>query len=205
MTATDTKTRFLPWVIVGVAAVYLLSAVGRMNPPSKPFDLDAFARLPVVDGGRVKPLDTVARVSLRMISQKETVEDGEGREQPAIKWYLEVVSAGVNDQEGPAWEYRVFRVDNEQLLNQLGLKVREGLRYSPKEIAPALEDPDKFPKWLEAAQRRKERKQPLDLFDAKVLELDERVQLLASLRLGVSPLVLPPDGTGREETHVCMS
>ena len=30
MTATDSKLRFLPWVVLGVAVVYLLS---RITPP----------------------------------------------------------------------------------------------------------------------------------------------------------------------------
>ena len=53
---------WLPWVILTVSGVYLLSVFGRMSPPKEPANLNDFSRVPVVDTGRVKPLDTVARV-----------------------------------------------------------------------------------------------------------------------------------------------
>lgn len=61
--------------------------------PSKPrdgFDLDAAGRIPVMHQGRVKPLDTVARSTLLMLSGKQQVKLESGDKQPAIEWLLDV-------------------------------------------------------------------------------------------------------------------
>ena len=41
------------------------------------FDLEALRRLPVLDGGRVKPLDTWVRTALRVISNREQFDDAD--------------------------------------------------------------------------------------------------------------------------------
>jgi hypothetical protein len=62
--------RLLPWGVVGLGSLMLLgAAMPRSNPGS--MDVKGAGRLPVVDGGRTKPLDTVARVYLRKISAGE--------------------------------------------------------------------------------------------------------------------------------------
>jgi hypothetical protein len=111
--------RIFPWVIVGIGLVYLVAA---MMPPSDdgPMRLHDFAALPVVDGGRVKPIDTVARVSLMVISGRQTFRDKNDREQPAVRWLLDVMSAG-DPYTGPGAEHKVFRIDNDQVLNLLRL------------------------------------------------------------------------------------
>lgn len=54
------------------------------------FDLDAAGRIPVMHQGRVKPLDTVARSTLLMLSGKQQVRLESGDKQPAIEWLLDV-------------------------------------------------------------------------------------------------------------------
>jgi ABC-type transport system involved in cytochrome c biogenesis permease subunit len=191
MTATDSKMRYLPWVVIGVAVLYLFSAVGRSGLPSAPLDLRSAAELPVVDGGRVKPLDSVARVYLRLISQKETVTY-EKEEIPAIQWFLDVASS-VTDEEvkGKAANYQVFRIENEELLNKLGLKVREGFRYSYAELDRSI---PKIQRWATDVERRKNQGKPIDLSDAKALELAERIDHFMKLASGRVPMMLPPDG-----------
>ena len=84
--------------------------------------LDEFGRLPVVYEGRVKPLDTVARNMLRYLSGKQTYVDKDGKTQPAIKWFLDV-AAGDEDSR----KDKVFRIENIEVLEMLGLKRRAGL------------------------------------------------------------------------------
>jgi hypothetical protein len=55
--------KFVPWTI---SLLLLLWAVSRMMPPGeKPgLDVPRFGSLPVLVGGRVMPMDSLARVSL---------------------------------------------------------------------------------------------------------------------------------------------
>ncbi|MDB5311109.1 MAG: ccsA [Gemmataceae bacterium] len=175
-------TWLIPCTMTAVAALYLLSVYGRMKPKDQ-FDLDGFARIPVLEGGRVKPLDTVARVYLRSISGKSVFEDANGDEQPAIRWYLDTLGAKPADKSDPAWSHRIIRVDNEQVLAELKLTVREGLRYSVNE----LRDRDQFQvidSKAKAARAKKMAGKPLDLTETKMLELAERLSLVMHVAQG---------------------
>ena len=183
---------FLPWVILAIISLYLLSAVMRMNPPQTPYNLDAFAKIPVVEGGRVKPLETFARVQLRQISHRETFIDIDGNTQPAIRWYLDVIAGGMN---GKASEYKVFRIENDQLLAELKLKPREGLRYSYSEFAERLE---MLGMQIQSAAVRRQEKKPLEKYEEKLLELRERVITVQSLETLAEPLMVPPQSAGEE-------
>ena len=50
----------------------------------------AFGRLPVIDGGRCKPLDTAARMNLMVLTHRQQFYNPETQNQhyPATKWYL---------------------------------------------------------------------------------------------------------------------
>ena len=91
-------------VILGVGLFYLAFMFWFMNRTDLrqrwgTFDLDNYAALPVQDGGRFKPMDTVARISLMLISGKQTFLDEKGNRQPAIRWLLDVdVRAGIPGQ-----------------------------------------------------------------------------------------------------------
>jgi ABC-type transport system involved in cytochrome c biogenesis permease subunit len=200
--AARPKGWWLPWVVLGIAAVYLLKSVGQMNPPSQPFDLAAFAQIPVADAGRVKPLETVARVDLRAVSQQEVFEDENGKEQPAILWYLDALAGGSAERHGRVWKYRVFQIANDQLVNDLKLERRPGHRYSLEELGPRI---DVLREKAAAAQKKQRANKPLDTYEVKVLELAQRVELFINMsqaRLnrerGVGALLLPPQNQGEE-------
>ena len=67
--------RNLPWVAISAVMLYLLSVYGRMAPEKQPYNLDAFSQISVLEGGRVKPLDSVARVYLRSLSGDNVAGD----------------------------------------------------------------------------------------------------------------------------------
>ena len=71
-------TRIIPATVVGVAASYLL--VLMVPPAAEPgqLPLEQVASVNVVEGGRIKPLDTVARTSLMIISKRQTFTDTKG-------------------------------------------------------------------------------------------------------------------------------
>ena len=128
-------------------AVVLVSLAGplAMSIPSSPRegkpDLDGFGRLPVVYEGRAKPLDTVARTTLRAISGSETVIDPDDPEKKkrvsAIVWLLDVLS------NNPKFEkYEIIRIRHPDATQALDLPKRSGWRYSVEEILSAVAEPD---------------------------------------------------------------
>ena len=82
-------TKLVPWIACGLA---LVGALVALVPPGKPrgFDVDAFARLPVLEGGRVKPVDSVARNSLLMIRGQQSFRHG-GYTVGADEWLLDLL------------------------------------------------------------------------------------------------------------------
>jgi ABC-type transport system involved in cytochrome c biogenesis permease subunit len=124
--------KHLPWV-AGVAA--LLAVAAAAIPPAKVdgFDLDAFARLPVLEGGRVKPLDTVARNTLLMIRGQQEFRH-EGRKISAAEWMAEMVfRPQVADQ------MKVFVINNPEVLGLLGQKQTSDRYYSFATILPHID------------------------------------------------------------------
>ncbi len=124
--------------VLGPAIAGLLVAgyfAGKAKTPAdEPGQLavQRFGSLPVAEGGRVKPIDTLARQTLQAISAlQEVKEDADDRDGlPAIEWLLDTVSG----RKG--WDkHRVFRIENLELLDALGLKPRKGFyRYSYAEL-----------------------------------------------------------------------
>src|SRR5690349_13781546 len=89
MKKMEKRLRFLPRAVLGLAVLYWLA--GFIPPKSElPIDVNGFAQLPALNGGRVKPLDTIARTSLLVLSGKQTLSIENGRK-PAIEWLMDVM------------------------------------------------------------------------------------------------------------------
>jgi ABC-type transport system involved in cytochrome c biogenesis permease subunit len=194
--------RVLPWGTAGLGVLMLLGAAAPRSNPGK-LDLATTARLTVVDGGRVKPLDTVARVYLRKISAREQFEGADGKMRPAIEWLMDAMASP--NGRGPAFEHRVIRIENDQVLTLLGLERREGYRYSLKEVAPKI---DVLQIAVDKVRPREGAPKPpadaqvdrlfesgdRDVFSGQVLETAERIDIYTKLCNRMIPLVLPPAG-----------
>ncbi|MBX9582801.1 MAG: cytochrome c biogenesis protein CcsA [Gemmataceae bacterium] len=189
------KTPFekvLPWAAVGLSVLLLGgAALSALGGGGGAFDLAAAGRLPVVEGGRVKPLDSVARVNLRVISNGESFADG-GRSYPAMRWFLDTAAAAPADpgdlpDPGPAGKYRVFRIESDQVRKLLGLPAREGLRYSFDEVRGKARE---FEAAVQKARAKPDKDR--DIFDNKVLDLKRQTAAYMEVLLRAGPLVLPP-------------
>jgi len=110
--------RFLPWIIFAVAAG---SIAANWLPPKTAkdkFDFAKFGKIPDLVGGRVKPLDTVARNSLLIIHGKQELRLEGGRRLSAMQWLTDVLfNAPVADQ------YPVFVVQNAEVLGLFGSEI----------------------------------------------------------------------------------
>ena len=192
-------------VPVTVACVFALFFAGRMRTPAPSadgFDLYAFGQLPVLEKGRVKPLDSLARNALRAISNKETYKDKDGKTQPAIRWFLDVVTDRPDDfkdlahSQPIARSLAVFRIENSEVLQLFGLERREGFRYSVKELMNKIGD---FEKQTEEAQKlARESASKLSTFQRKLVELDGRIRTFTLMKAAFEPLDLPPVPTEAE-------
>jgi ABC-type transport system involved in cytochrome c biogenesis permease subunit len=169
-----------PLAIVVLCGLWLLSKAYTPGPRVGELDLDAFGRLPVMYEGRIKPLDTLARNSLRIVSDRQDFKDENGATQPATRWLLDVIT-----DSAAAEKHRVFRIQNLELLDTLGLERRQGFRYAIDEFAPKLEV---FGEQVRQARQTEPAKR--GLYEKKVLELDQKFNQYIMLREAFRPAPL---------------
>ncbi len=161
--------------IIGTIGIAAAMQVYTAMPPrvaTGSFDYESFGKLLVQDGGRIKPLDTAARVALTVINHRQSCRDTKGRVIPPVQWLLEVMSLNAGSLDSEIAKTRLFRIDNIQVVQQLGLENRIGSwRYSFAELAP------KF-KLIEAEGRRAEAvdKKKRSLADQRILELGKHLE-----------------------------
>ncbi len=189
-------TRYVPWFVAGFGVLYFTIAALPKRDSADALHLHEFGRLPVVDRGRVKPLDTMARVTLMSISSRQTYQDESGRSQPAIKWLLEVMTSNplFGQRASKAEEFKVFRIENDQVLSMLGLRERPGsYRYALKEFGHKREEIMELAERIVDKEARKR-----DLFDTKLLQLAEQLQMFLNIQNWMSPYAVPPEAKGQD-------
>ena len=119
-------------IVVGFLAFAL--AWPMLKPLVRPDDsaLAALGRIPVLEGGRVKPLDSVARSNLLILRGKQSASTAEGRIS-AMEWLAELI---FNREAANALE--VIRIDNPEILGMMGLEVGTRKYFSYRELEPYL-------------------------------------------------------------------
>jgi hypothetical protein len=171
-----------------------------------------------MNGGRVEPLDSVARNSLLAIREKQSLNL-----EPWKAWnqHPKIISATewlANMMMNPAVanDWPVFRVDNPDLLSLLKLgekdpaKHLDGKHYSWNQLQPALADFDK-------ESERVQRKEAADrtAYENAVAKMHERLTLYAQLESALQPAdaadwpaelaayeKLMPDGIAAVQAHM---
>jgi ABC-type transport system involved in cytochrome c biogenesis permease subunit len=159
------------------------------TPPShgrwSPETIDVFARLPVQDGGRVKPLSTFAGFALLSLNGKRSVKTPDGAVLSPTEWMMDCVFF-----PEAATHYECFVLDDVRALDAIGLehegKERRG-RYSYLDLEPAR------PKLFELAQQysaidAKER----DAVQGQVLNLAHNVMQFETIATLLMPLARVP-------------
>ncbi|MGE3780307.1 MAG: cytochrome c biogenesis protein CcsA, partial [Pirellulaceae bacterium] len=182
-----------PLTVVGFFVTVLIGSLWPRSPRADGMDVRAFGKLPVIADGRVKPFDTLARNTLRVISNRETFRDADGRSQPAVRWLLDVIT-----RPDVAESHRVFRIDNLEVLDTLGLKRRAGNLYSVAEMRPKVEE---FEKQVAQAQEDSRTKgaENLTTYQRKLLELDRRIRAYTRLAAAFQPPRFPPLESGDKD------
>ncbi len=185
----------IPAAVVGLVVLFAASKAMPRKLDEADMDLVTFGKTPVVFEGRVKPIDTLARNALQRISNKQELitvdEEGNEERQPAVRWLLDVMS-----QADVAEKHPVFRIENFDVLQRLGLEPRKGYRYALAEFRDKVFDNyaynDKF-----SAEVRKLREvakadaTQLTTYERKFLELDTRLSQYRRLADSFRPLPFP--------------
>jgi len=223
MNATNLK-KYMPYLAALIALAYFgfyaYTARPRKSAPAGEFDYYNFGRIPVIDGGRQKPIDTVARSTLMIITHRQSFYDYDEKKptrHAATKWLLDVLITPPTSGEmfpevlfvnrgadQPSWSHKVFRIENDELLRMLNLEMRDGLRYSFNEIVFDAQGAvrQQFRVYLLELRRAKQKDaKNHDLLESKVVELYDHLQLMNRLSAHMAPLVIPnADGTDQWKT-----
>ncbi len=170
---TATLEKYFPLLVVLVLGGYLFSKAAPAKPSAGGVDYAAIGRLPVLEGGRVMPFDALARTALQSISGLTEVKNEHGDVvASAVEWLAQVFD-NPDAHGGKAAEYKIFRIEHDQVLGVLELPRRPGFyRYSLKEIQ---EKEQKLLQEVRKSMRKREEQKPLDLYDAKLEELSRKV------------------------------
>ena len=201
-----------------LAAILLLTVIVAPSfaedPAGPSFNYRAWRYLPVQDGGRRKPLDTLAWETFRTLSNRASfIHPETGRKLDATAWYLALVfewkgwderttSHGRQEMDSPraqesdAWDNTALvRLESLELERALG--IAEGQKFiSPEELGqstfrdPATKKQFPFLYWAEMLEQKGERN--LTPLERKGYELAGRLMLYRDLRAGrrweVAPL-----------------
>ncbi len=163
-----------------IALIYLLSGL-RSSDKSDTFHFEALGRIPVQSEGRIKPLDSLARVSLLLIHERQSFE-AEEKSLPAIEWLAEVIFTP--DRAAQRKVITIHHPDLVALLAPEGGQERK--HFSLDEIHPNL--PKLAEQSRQASQIEAQLRNP---YQREVIEIANAVGQLTQLQ---SLLQLPETG-----------
>ena len=121
-------------IVYGIATLMILGGL-RSSKVDSDFDLVAFAELPVQVGGRIKPLDSVARNTLLILSGRQKVVTDEGLTLSPIEWFIDLTM-----RPEVADTYPIFKIEFPDDLGLVGLAEQGQRYYSFNELLPFSEE-----------------------------------------------------------------
>jgi ABC-type transport system involved in cytochrome c biogenesis permease subunit len=174
---TRTKLAFWGALVLGVAG-----ALAALRPASgvRGFDVSGFGEVPVLEGGRVKPVDSIARNTLLMIRGQqsfrfeETGPDGETskREIGADEWLLDVLFRPELADRQP-----IFVINDPDVLGLAGIRQPDSRYFSFSQLAPAIPEIQKQAMAAEAVDAKLRSR-----FQAAIVNLFDRMYLYHRLK-----------------------
>ena len=124
------KKRLLFWIGPAIALLWVVS-----NLVTRPDveGLSEFARLPVLEGGRIKPLDTVGRTSLMILHGRQTLRLADGNIVPPSRWLAEALFNAPLADSRP-----LFAINNPEVLSLFGFEQSGRKYFSFSQLEPSL-------------------------------------------------------------------
>jgi ABC-type transport system involved in cytochrome c biogenesis permease subunit len=169
--------RFIPAIVFGFALLWIAASFRPPKSASEDVDLAKFGKIPVLVGGRVKPLDTVARNSLLIIHGKQTLRLVNEKQIAALHWLTDTLfNAPVADQ------YLVFVIQNAEVLGLFGWEQSDRKYFSFAELTPFLKQIDE-----QGGQSEKLESVQRSAYQNAILNLRNALVLYQHLKNGVQP------------------
>jgi ABC-type transport system involved in cytochrome c biogenesis permease subunit len=180
--------RFLPWILCLVCALW---AVSKMVPTRQTpgLDVDGFGQLPVLLGGRVMPMDTLARVSLSAMNHHGIYDSGDGKKQagPQSQWLLETFAMPEHADLAKVFEIKALP----GVLSLFSSSEATGgfLHYSFQDLRPF------FPKIEEQANQASQTgAESRDEFQREIIKLRDGLRRYIQLKNTIQPEDSPDFG-----------
>ncbi len=135
-----------------VALIVLLVGWRHFKPlgESSAFDLTGFSELPVQVGGRIKPLDSVARNALLVLSSRQKVETVDGRTLSPIEWFADLTMRPELSDTHP-----VFKIEFPDDLGIAGLAKPGERYYAYNELLPHFAEIQRLHKEIEPEPKKR--------------------------------------------------
>jgi len=159
-----------PLLIPGAFLLYLIALL-HLPQPRADFDLNTFGALPILSGGRIKPMDTMARTALLMLRGKQTFHQ-EDHSLSAIEWLLDVLY-----RPAKADTYSVFQIDDPDVLGLLSIEQGNQRYFSFNELKTHLALIDN-----QATQAEANKPDQQDRFQRAIISLRQRLVLYQKLQ-----------------------
>jgi ABC-type transport system involved in cytochrome c biogenesis permease subunit len=130
---TRTKLAYWAALLLGLAG-----ALAALRPAGavRGFDVSGFGEVPVLEGGRVKPVDSIARNTLLMIRGQQSFrfeEDGAKRTVGADEWLLDVLFRPQVADRQP-----VFVINDPDVLGLAGIRQPDTRYFTWSQLAPSI-------------------------------------------------------------------
>ncbi len=174
-------TVVLPAIMASLALMFIGMLFQPPSQSSKSYDFNGFGVLPIMYEGRIQPLDSVARNSLRAISGRESISMPDGKTISAIQWLLETIAVPET-----ADGYKVVRIDHTD--------VKSALQLDPAEKFFSLVDlkakGQVFDQQFQQASQTDAHSR--NDYQRKIMELAERLKLYVGLTQPGGLLLAPP-------------
>ncbi len=153
-------------ILVILSAFIVMTPVLAQEGPKKLRSYELLARIPVLDNGRIKPMDTFARNLLLQFSGKDTYE-----RKPAIEWVAKLLFASELIKDD-----KIFLINNPDIATALGMEVSSHRRYSLSQLQHA------GPKLVELADvaRHIEQKQR-SIVEEEIIRVHDNAEYCAAL------------------------
>lgn len=169
--------RFLPLIVLALGALYLASTL--VEPKNKAgYNLTDFGRVPVLVGGRIKPLDTVARTSILSIRGSQYIATPDGKSITPDAWLADVFF-----NPAKADTYKIFLIENHEVVDLLKLNLEDGdgkKRFSYEQLRPQLPELERQARMVDSVEA------PLRTpFQKQVISVQQRVFTYMQLKLSV--------------------
>jgi ABC-type transport system involved in cytochrome c biogenesis permease subunit len=191
-----TSANFL--VPAGVAAFCLLYLASVMMPRSSRneagFDFKSAAAIPMNYEGRVLPLDTLARVSLKVITGgREDLSKVEGKP-PVMQFLFETFT-----RSDRAREYRMFKISNSEVIGLMGLNPIDPKTKTERDLFSWAEmEPNIMKLQQQAVLLKDVPPKEQTVYQRKLGELWKQVKTFDSLAALGGLYVMPPKEAGGE-------